>query len=715
MEVCTYEGLETHCLETTGEEPVTLPADFEFLRVEGSDHGPVSWRRSELPEPVEGLRSLKVPRKVTLRIKDPEKMFPTVSLYGRSDRKLRRPEERFSSRSASTLKVPAGSYLVSLSARGYAPDLHLVDWPPGSEQRLVFRPRDGWSVVVRTLSYKSEDPIEAAGVRLEAAPGYERASPARYEADSGPQGLVVFSGLSLPLASANIGHPETLPHTLPAVTASPGTFGYYEALLREGGSVVGTVTLEGEPAHGLELQLQKYERSAPGSKAPPEVVAQPTVDAEGRFRIEKLPEGRYTVRLFPPDVPSTTSKKPSVVDVGVEVYDGEESPVTVDLTPRTVYGTVYRGTRRAPDHKIVVHPMEDLKRHGTEKDAVALAVTDEDGEYELTLWSDHLYALRVKTLQSTPITYEEIRPPPGELRVDFYLGPHAVEGRVVDEAGDPVEEAIVRMAWQTDATPATTSHRLAITTPDGTFSFPLEDESGDTEVRAQKLGYEASDPVKVRIDPTGTAPAPFTLTLTRSPGIRGTLVRASGGPIPNGWVAAYREGPTGGLSRIAATATDGAGRFEIPGTPSGPVRLFYGGPGCPLGSRDLLGPSVETPPEDGAVRLDCAAFPANVELIFRNATGEPVPRANVVLRRGRTVIPREIVVQHLMSLGVPPVSDGSGRLTLVALEPASYDVYLGGGANAQSILQNRPDGFLASVDLQAAQTVSYELTLDLGR
>lgn len=714
IEVCFYHGLETQCSEFTGQELVALPDRFDSLRVEGSDHGPVSLRRHELPELVEGLRTLEIPRKVTVRVEHPEKLAPTLSLYDRFDRSLRRPTHRIATRTSPTLKVPAGAHLVSMSARGHAPDLRLVDWPPGSEQRLVFQPRKGWSVVLRTLLQNSEEPVEAATVELQAAPGYEQEHPARLEAETGPQGLAVFSGLDLPLASAKIGHPDTLSHSLPAVTATPGTFGYYEAPLQRGGTIIGRVTLEGEPAEGLKLQLLEYERSAPGSKAPPEIVADPTVDAEGRFRIEKVAEGHYTVRLFPPEVRTATSRRPSVVDVGLEVHDNQKTPVTVDLAPRTIYGTVYRGTRRAPDHKIVVHPMEDLKRNGTEKDAVALAVTNEDGEYELTLWNDALYGLRVKTLQSTPITHKEVRPPPGDFRVDFHLGAHAVEGQVVDDSGEPVEEALVRFAWQTDADPQTTAHRLAVTPADGTFSFPLEDTTGEAEIRAQKSGYQASKAVEIRVDPAGPAPPPMTLILEDRPGIRGLLTNASGAPLLGGWVAAYRIGPTGGLSRIATTTSDDAGRFEIPGAPSGSIRLFYGGPGCPLGSRDVV-PSTGISSASGSVHLYCATAPANVELLFHDTTGQPVPRANVLLRKGQVVIPREIVVEHLLALGVPPMSDGAGRLVLVAVEPASYDVYLGGAANAQSILENRPNGFLTSVHLQPAQTTSYDVTLDLDR
>lgn len=709
VEVCFYQGLETQCFETTGGEPVVLPGRFDSLRVEGVGHGPVSLRRREVPEVTEGRRVLKVPRKVTVHFEHPEDISPTVSLYDGDDRHLRRPAHRFETRSSPTRNLPAGAHLVSMSAPGYAPELRLVDWAPGTEQHLVFRPREGWSVVVRTLSKSSEESIEDATVLLRAATGYELTPPVRYESKSGRHGLAVFSGLQLPLATAEIEHPATLPETLPAITATPGTFGYYEAPLQSGGTLAGAVTLEGEPAAGLELQLLQYERNAPGDKSPPNIIAERTVDAQGRFRIEKLPENQYTVRFFPPAVESANSQRPSVTDVGVEVYDARETPVVVDLAPRTVYGAVYRGTHPAPDHKIVVYPRADRKPHQTEKDAVALAVTNEDGEYEVTLWNEALYGFHITTLENTPAIHKEVVPILGELRVDFHLGPHAVEGRVVDESGEPVEEAVVQLVWQTH------NYRIAITSSDGTFSFPMNDEDGEAKVHAQKSGYQASEPVQIRVEPAGPAPAPITLTLESRPGIRGVLRRASGDPMAGGWVTAYRIGSTGGLSRISTTATDGNGGFEIPGSPSGPVRLFYGGPGCPLGSRDVTTASVGQTTDADPLRLDCAALPANVELLFQDTAGEPVPRANVLLRRGRTVIPREVVVQHLVALGVPPVSDGSGRLTLVALEPASYDVYLGGGANAQSVLQNRPDGFLASVSLQAARTASYELTLAMPR
>jgi hypothetical protein len=687
LEVCFQIGTRNDCVTAAG-APVQVPPEFLSVRAEGPDHGPVSAPRQDLKRNPDGDLLLAVPRKALLQIGGSPESRLSVSLYRQSDPSFRAPIFREEVRAGSSLKVPAGEHLVSLTAAGRAPDLHLLSAKPGGSERLAYRARSGWSLVVRCRAAREGAPVQGARIDLGAMEGY----PPRgrtYAQISGKSGLALFSGLPFLLASARVDHPRLVPHQEEGISASPGTFAFREALLEEGGRLRATVTMDGKPLPGVGCQVLEYDPNPQGPAPEPKAHFKGTTDEAGICRSGKIAAGPYTLRLAKPG-------SRTFLDRSVVLTNGEETAASIPVVPIRVHGTVLRGAQPAPSYVVSFSDENEIKPNATRRDAQAEATTDEQGEYETLLWSPADYVGAVRTPGGTPATHKRLHLESAEERVDFFLKEHDVAGIVLDEHDKPVEEVAVVLVWNR------VSHRFARTDSTGSFSFPLT-EDGRGMVRAGKPGYLEPAPIEVEARPDAYPP-PLTIHLKRT-GLLAGKILGSAGPVAGASLFSYRLEPGGTATPLGYATADGEGRFEVAAAEGAPTRVFATGAGCPLTPFDLT-PS----PEETVLR--CAELPASLELHFADARGKPVPGKSVFARKDGVVIPNEVLATHLSGLHLFAATDGGGRLLLVGLAPGSYDIYLGEATNPALIASGLPNGFLAASNLAPLTTTELEVTVE---
>ncbi len=686
LEVCFQVGTHSQCVSAA---PIQVPLELVSVRVEGPDHGPISVQRQELKRDSRGDLVLAVPRKALLRIGARPSERLILSLYGQDDPSFRIPAFRTEVSGGSSIKVPAGDHLVSLTAPGRAPDLHLLSLKPGATERLAYRARPGWSLVVRCRAVQEGTPIQGAQVEVGGMEGFS--PPGTEERQlSGQRGLALFSGLSYLLASARVSHTRFVAHREEGISASPGTFAFREALLEEGGSLRAVVvTAEGKPFPGVDCRLLEYDSNPRGPAPEPKVHFHGTTNEAGICRSGKLAAGPFTLRLAVPG-------GRTFLDRSVVLINGVETAVEVPMVPIRVFGTVLRGLQPASAYVVTFSDENEIKPNATRRDAQAEGTTDEKGEYETLLWSPTGYDCMVRTPEGTPAAHKRLWLESREERVDFFLEDHDVAGVVLDEHDRPVADAVVVLDWNRS------SQRLARTTEQGSFSFPLA-EDGRGTVRVMKAGYIEPPLMELEAHPDAYPP-PLTIHLKRTGLLSGRILNSIG-PAAGASLISYRLEPAGTTTPLGLATADREGRFELSAAEGNLTRIFVTGAGCPLSSFDLV-PSTEE-----AV-LRCSDVPASLELHFADPQGKPLSGKSVFVRKDGILIPGEVLDLHLRGLHLSSATDGGGRLFLVGLTPANYEIYLPEATDPTLIASGQTNGLLATSNLAPLTTMELEITLE---
>jgi hypothetical protein len=168
-------GVETCSPFEPSSSEVSLDSG-QRLTLEGPRHGPATAQIERLPRH-SGVCSIVVPCKARVQVAT-ESTGPkraTSSFYAAATGDLDEPMERLPFGAAGEVFVPAGSYVVSLSSPGWAPDLHWLAAAPGSEHSLRFPSRPGGSFVVRATR-PDGDPVSNVQIDLYSVPGLEPVS-----------------------------------------------------------------------------------------------------------------------------------------------------------------------------------------------------------------------------------------------------------------------------------------------------------------------------------------------------------------------------------------------------------------------------------------------------------------------------------------------------------------------------------------------------------
>lgn len=664
VELCFVEGLGTDCVKHPAEAgPVELPA-FGLLRAEGPDYGPVSVRSGNLPAPEDGVRRLPVPRKATLRVRNAESVRLTAALHSTEDLDPTRPAHSLAVPPGGELKVPPGKWLLALESRGAAPDLHELAALPGSTHAILYRPRAGWSLIVRAVAKDDEAPVPGARVAVRAAEPLSGRSrdgetvdeerPSR-TLETGADGLALISGLADTVVDAELRHPERVRTTLPGISSSPGTLELREIALGRGAVLEAEIRVDGEAAAGWRCSVLDRTRASLGRSRE---LGTMEAGEDGVCRQERLPEGPVWLRVTPPEGKAAAERE-------VRLIDGETSSLVLHLSPIRVEGEVRKGEEPGDGYRIRIYP---IKEQGATyfAEPVAETVTDDEGHYEATLWDEGLHGFRLADPAGRTADTERADVQGPITRVDFRMAAGDIEGVVVRPGGDPVAGATVSVRWEMGSSPS--SAREVRSGADGIFRLPLERAAGGLQVTARHPGYEP-DTVRLTLA-EDVGPPTLVLTLRPDQLLHGRVVTAAGGPAAG--VLVMSSGGRSSLGSEAPATSDGKGRFDVTRSTGGPTRLYATGPGCPLMTERVPAEAPEP------VVLTCAPESGTLQLQFVNPDGEPVSGVSVALRRGGDIFPSEVLGGHLYSLGQATASDGSGRLVVPGLSPGTYEIEFGG-------------------------------------
>jgi hypothetical protein len=535
--------------------------------------------------------------------------------------------------------------------------------------------------------------VKGAEVQVAEVVGYGQAERPIARSVSGPDGLVLLSGLGAAMAGLAARHTNFIPTEVRGLTASPGTFAFHEVNLATGGRVAAHVTLHGRPLTEAKCQVHALEPDAPDPRVPYRLLWEGMVDPQGACRSHRLAPGVYRLSV-------RIARGTSQVHRWVTVPEAQDAEVDVALAPTRVFGEVRRGDKPVPGYSVEAMLIDFDRPRGARGDISDEAVSDEAGSYELTLWTPGWYALRLRSAAKIPTAGHKELTAEGddEKRVDFDLEPSAFRGTVEDEAGRPVEKAVVALRWA--------GMLVATTDAQGKFEIDVEGE-GTGVLYASKPGYRESSSVEVRVEKGAPIPA-VTLVLKRKDTARGTVLSAAGGPVPGSWIGSGGTSPERGPFLFSATRSETDGRFEVE-IPPGPPRLFVSGPACPLSWFDL--PATET---EGSAEtlpaLRCPPLPATLELTLLDDLGKPLPHAGVILRQGGTIVPESVLASHLQWLGLPARTDGT-HLVLAGLAPGDYELFLTTLSSESTVAGGRRQGYLTTVSLPALETTALELTL----
>lgn len=698
--VCFQLGLRSECRQVGHGEEVHTPASFYGLRIEGDGHGPLNLRREELPRLPDGSFQITVARKAVLEIarlaqQPHEDNKPlTVSLYSPRDGTFREPAFRAQlGPGESRVKVPAGEFIASLAVASNAPDLHRITARPAGIVRAEYRRRQGWSLIVRCVAGATGRPVSHVDVKLNAASGYGLADHLIAEDRAGTDGLVFFSGIGATLASVAAFHPGLLPARAAGVLAAPGTFGFLQVSLAQPAYVRALVSLHGRPVAGVRCRIADFD---PDSSAREKQLWEGNGDVQGVCRTGPLAEGQFKLSV---QAPGSTAQ----VHRWVMVAAGQETEEDIVLAPTRVAGEVRRGGKPAAEYKVTAAPLSQGGPRGSRTGFADQAASREDGKFELTLWTPGTYMLYLKSPSGAPVSAHRELTTAGdeEQRVDFDLGSSSVGGDVTDDQGRPLAEARVGVDFHDLGTWLATDAK-------GTFQVDLQG-AGAAMVTASKAGYLSSDPIEVQIHEDHAASV--TVVLKRDDSLRGTLLTASGAPIPGGLVTSIIS--TGaGPQLYAFGRSESDGTFEVR-VPPGPLHVFASGPGCPLFGVELppaahsdAGVEIGQPPQ-----LRCPALPASLQVTLLDTKGTPIPHSALILRQQGTIVPHGVLELHLALLGLSPDTDGSGHLVVAGLAPGDYDLFLTTFSSEATIAAGLSGGYLTSVSLPALASTELQLTL----
>ena len=723
LEACFQVELRTECQQLAAGEKVRLPAAFNSLRIEGPDHGPLSLPRAELlaraataaAAGAGASRRLAVPRKAVLQVASGRaaglRQPLTVSLYRPQDPAFREPAWRATlAPGESAVKVPAGEHIASLAVAGNAPDLKRLQAQPGELIRLSYQPRSGWSLIARLRAAADDRPVSGVRVRFAETVGFGQPERPIGESVSGPDGLVLVSGLGATMAGLAARHPNFLAAEAQGLTASPGTFAFRDLALHAGGRLHVQVSVHGRPVQGATCELDTPVPVSRDSKEPYQKLWEGKVDAQGICQSTRLAAGVYKLRVMMPQSASRFSR-------WVTVPEGRDAEVDVPLAPARVAGAVKRGGSPASGYRVKAARLEADRPAGAQSDPDGEAASDETGKYELTLWSPGTYLLLLKSPAGAPVAGHRQLTTAGddEQTVDFDLTGSPLHGTVTDEAGQPVEGARVGLqGWE--------GARVAASDGAGRFEFDVQGKGAAT-LQAFKAGYREAGPVAVQVLQEDVPVPPVTLVLKRKTTAKGTVLSAAGAPVAQALVISIAPTPDGpDAYRTTRSGADGSFEIEVP--PGGPPRVFISGPGCPLSGFDLVVPPAPLPAAPGDATGDaaaetaaapsmlrCPALPAALQLSLADDRGTPLAHAGLILRSGSTIVPNAVLVEHLMQLGLSAETDGGGNLVLAGLAPGDYDLFLNMLSSEGTVAAGSHEGFLTSVTLPALETTEIQLTL----
>src|SRR5579871_216688 len=295
------------------------------------------------------------------------------------------------------------------------------------------------------------------------------------------------------------------------------------------------------------------------------------------------------------------------------------------------------------------------------------AIADAHGRFTVDDLIPGRYRIEVAEARFEPLRTDELTLAPGERRE---LGPLAlregfpVTGRVLDEAGGPIEGARVTAAAGADPSVAGLG-----TVTDGAGVFSIALPPGDYRLGAAASGH---GPARAAVAvAAGASPPPVELRLPRAEAVLEGLVRDTGGrPLGRARLLVWpRDGVAGasGEAPLGSGSADVGGHFRLNDLPAGELRVEVQHPDYPR---------VTLPVTAGQFATLTVPLPGGI-------TGEARARASgAAVTRGRVEASgpegahASADLQRAGSFRLPRLAPGHWRLTVSApgFHPADQEL-----------------------------------------
>lgn len=294
----------------------------------------------------------------------------------------------------------------------------------------------------------------------------------------------------------------------------------------------------------------------------------------------------------------------------------------------------------------------------------SIAETDADGVFEFAMGTEHERALltlspsskllfEASSTRRMDVTGAARSVDLGDLAV---VRASVIAGRVVDDAGQPIEGATVKVR---EAASLLGTVHGSETEADGSFEFALEPCTGRLLVSARGF-MPVNRPLTVEL---GVDQADMTIRLEPGATIGGSVVDDLGAPIAGARVAPYRVRRIGGntvvdrLDASEAVTTDEAGVFELSGIePGDSVRLRAWANGH---SADVKS-SVAAGTKD--VEFVLARF-GRIRGKLVDGAGRPIAGSDV-----------EVLSDEMVRESIATTTDASGEFELISVTSGSVRV-----------------------------------------
>lgn len=304
------------------------------------------------------------------------------------------------------------------------------------------------------------------------------------------------------------------------------------------------------------------------------------VDAEGRVSIPGQGPGRFLVTV-------ADSRGDGLLSEEMEITGPADARRDIEIRLITVEGNVTLGR----------DPLAATLFFGKEKGAVSVKMeSDEDGRFHGVLPREGTWRVDVRSADGAVGTFIKTKVEAdraGRARVQLRIPDTRVFGKVVNEEGQPVQEAEIGLSSETESIEA------------------LSDEQGRFEIRGAPEGVvhlaaRASGKERLSGDVMTLALAdsqevgPLELRLRRIKALRGQ-VRGVHGPVAGATVVAQPLQPPVGFAASARAGVDGVFELEIPAR-TDRVQLVVSPPGYSLKTYQLEADGAQmilNVPQDG--------------------------------------------------------------------------------------------------------------------
>lgn len=346
--------------------------------------------------------------------------------------------------------------------------------------------------------------------------------------------------------------------TLPTITLTKGGF-------LEG---VATDVETGKPVADVVIAVGQIVKQADAPVL--QWVAQAKTDKQGRYRVQ-VPPGEFECYIGAPPIylPPVEFLPTAPNPYKGVIKKGETTRMNIQLRKGLVVrGRVVDETGKPVPNAVVLNMETEIEPQRV--------VTDEQGNFVLTNLQP-LKQVRLRAYKNDLRTKEDIVLFPDEAKAKDIVLKLAkiplpkVKGRVVDEAGKPIPNAIVTANWirefvtETFARASSMGREMAVTDGKGQFEV-VGLWQGDTyglSIKAEGYGAAWTEKFTLKI---GEIKDVGTITLKRAGCVVTGTVIGYEGPLQN--VSVYEP-----ISIMIATRTDKNGKFELRGLTAGRHKL----------------------------------------------------------------------------------------------------------------------------------------------